>query len=159
MNPAPGVKFPQQTAREAPAIIAGDDFAKLLNEVKEPYRTMVELVAATGLRIGELPAVRWRALDLEVGTLTGSGVRVRGQVPATEDAQVAADDSGGTACDHIALKGHRDRSTRKSDDDLVLPNKSGEPLRESKLERVARRHRLAELRSAHFGRSAVLTGM
>ena len=39
---------------------------KLLNEVDEPYRTMVELIAATGLRIGELLAVRWRALDLEV---------------------------------------------------------------------------------------------
>ena len=34
-------------------------------------------------------------------------------------------------------KAHRDRSTRKSADDLVFPNKSGEPLRESKLlERV-----------------------
>ena len=32
-----------------------------------------------------------------------------------------------------SLKAHRDRSTRKRDDDLVFPNKSGEPLRESKL--------------------------
>ena len=66
MNPARGVKFPQRAEREAPAIIAGDEFAKLLSEVDEPYRTMVELIAATGLRIGELLAVRWRALDLEV---------------------------------------------------------------------------------------------
>ncbi|HEX3643961.1 MAG TPA: tyrosine-type recombinase/integrase, partial [Vicinamibacterales bacterium] len=36
-----------------------------------------------------------------------------------------------------SLKEHRDRSARKSGDDLVFPNKSGEPLRESKLlERV-----------------------
>jgi integrase len=36
-----------------------------------------------------------------------------------------------------SLKAHRERSTRKSGDDLVFPNKSGEPLRESKLlERV-----------------------
>ena len=32
-----------------------------------------------------------------------------------------------------SLKAHRDRSTRKGDDELVFPNKSGEPLRESKL--------------------------
>src|SRR5439155_4840800 len=32
-----------------------------------------------------------------------------------------------------SLKAHRDRSTRKSADDLVFPNKSGEPMRESKL--------------------------
>src|SRR5438034_1152554 len=69
MNPARGVRFPQQAEREAPTIIAGDDFAKLSNEVDEPYKTMVELIAAAGLRIGELLAVRWRALDLEVGTL------------------------------------------------------------------------------------------
>jgi integrase len=59
VNPARGVKFPQQEAREAPAIIAGGDFARLLNELSEPHRTMVELIAATGLRIGELLAVRW----------------------------------------------------------------------------------------------------
>jgi len=42
---------------------------KLLNEVGEPYKTMVELIAAAGLRIDELLGLRWRALDLEVGTL------------------------------------------------------------------------------------------
>ena len=36
-----------------------------------------------------------------------------------------------------SLKAHRDRSTRKGDDDLVFPNKSGAPMRESRLlERV-----------------------
>ncbi len=53
-NPARGVKFPPQAAREAPAITAGDEFGKLLSELGEPYKTMVELIAATGLRIGEL---------------------------------------------------------------------------------------------------------
>jgi integrase len=43
--------------------------------VDEPYKTMLELIAATGLRIGELLAVRWRALDLEIGTLA---LRARG---------------------------------------------------------------------------------
>jgi hypothetical protein len=58
VNPARGVKFPPQKLREAPAMIAGDDFAKLLNEVDEPYRMMIGLIAATGLRIGELLALR-----------------------------------------------------------------------------------------------------
>jgi len=30
---------------------------------------MVQLIAATGLRIGELLALRWSALDLDIGTL------------------------------------------------------------------------------------------
>ncbi|MBZ5557508.1 MAG: site-specific integrase, partial [Acidobacteriia bacterium] len=136
MNPARGVKFPQQAAREAPAIIADDDFAKLLNEVDEPYRTMVELIAATGLRIGELLAVRWRALDLEVGTLAVRESVYEGkfQRPKTHKSRRTIP-LGPHAI--TSLKEHRDRSTRKSDDDLVFPNKSGEPLRESKLlERV-----------------------
>jgi integrase len=69
VNPARGVKFPQQALREAPALISGNDFARLLDEVDEPYRMMIGLIAATGLRIGELLALRWRALDLEIGTL------------------------------------------------------------------------------------------
>lgn len=52
------------------ASIAGDDFTKLLQEVDEPYRMMIGLIAATGLRIGELLALRWRNLDLTIGTLS-----------------------------------------------------------------------------------------
>ena len=97
VNPARGVKFPQQAVREGPAIIAGDAFARLLNEVDEPYRTMVELIAATGLRVGELLAVRWRALDLEVGTLAvrESVYERKLQRPKTQKSQ--ADDSAWAA--------------------------------------------------------------
>jgi integrase len=48
------VKFPQNALKKKPAMIAGHDFAKLLRQMSEPHRTMVSLVAATGLRIGEL---------------------------------------------------------------------------------------------------------
>jgi integrase len=130
------MKFPQQAERQAPAIIAGDDFSKLLSEVDEPYKTMVELIAATGLRIGELLAVRWRALDLEVGTLAVRESVYEGKVqrPKTQKSKRTIP-LGPHAI--ASLKAHRDRATRKSGDDLVFPNKSGEPLRESKLlERV-----------------------
>ena len=119
-----------------PAIIAGDDFRKLLNEVDEPYKAMVELIAATGLRIGELLAVRWRALDLEIGTLAVRESVYEGkfQRPKTHKSRRTIP-LGPHAI--RSLKAHRDRSTRKSNDDLVFPNRSGEPLRESKLlERV-----------------------
>jgi integrase len=131
-NPARGVKFPQQGAREAPAIIAGEEFAKLLSEVVEPYRTMVELIAATGLRIGELLAVRWRALDLEVGTLAVRESVYEGKVqrPKTQKSKRTIP-LGPHAV--ASLKAHHERSTRKCDNDLVFPNRSGEPLRESKL--------------------------
>lgn len=70
MNPARGVKFPAKELKQAPVLITGGDFMKLLKHLDEPYRTMVRLIAVTGLRIGELLAVRWRSLDLEIGTLS-----------------------------------------------------------------------------------------
>jgi hypothetical protein len=52
------VEYGYLAVNPARGVIAGDDFTKLLNEVDEPYRTMVELIAATGLGIGELLPVR-----------------------------------------------------------------------------------------------------
>jgi integrase len=63
-DPARGVKFPQKGLKEKPTIIAGETFTKLLDQISEPHRTMVRLIAATGLRIGELLALRWSVLDL-----------------------------------------------------------------------------------------------
>ena len=37
--------------------------------LSEPCRTMLALVVLTGVRIGELPALRWRVVDFEAGTL------------------------------------------------------------------------------------------
>jgi integrase len=131
-NPARGVKFPQQAAREAPAIIAGDELARLLNELGEPYKTMVGLIAATGLRVGELLGLRWGALDLEVGTLAvrESVYEGKRQRPKTQKSRRTIP-LGPHAI--ASLNAHRDRSTRKGNDDLVFPNKSGAPLRESRL--------------------------
>ena len=136
VNPARGAKFPQRALREAPAIIAGDDFAKLLNEVEEPYRMMIGLIAVTGLRIGELLALRWRALDLELGTLSVRESVFEGtiQQPKTQKARRTIP-LGPHAI--TLLKEHRDRAARKNADDFVFPNRLGAPLRESKLlERV-----------------------
>jgi len=69
VNPARGVKFPEKKLKEAPALITGEDFMKLVKHLDEPYGAMVRLIATTGLRIGELLALRWRSLDLEIGTL------------------------------------------------------------------------------------------
>ena len=132
VNPARGVKFPQKGLKEKPAIIAGDSFAKLLKQVDEPYRTMISLIAATGLRIGELLGLRWRALDLDIGTL---GVResvFEGHVqpPKTQKA-VRTIPLGPRAV--AALVAHRAHVSRRAPEDLVFGNRKGDPLRESKL--------------------------
>ena len=49
---------------------------------------MVSLIAATGLRIGELLGLRWRALDLDIGTLAVRESVFEGhvQAPTTQKA-------------------------------------------------------------------------
>ena len=131
-NPARGVKFPQKGLKERPVIIAGDSLAKLLKQVNEPHRTMVSLIAATGLRIGELLALRWSALDLEGGSLTVRESVFDGkfQPPKTRRA-LRTIPLGRYAV--AALKAHRERASRLAETDLVFGNRNGRPMRESKL--------------------------
>jgi integrase len=131
-NPARGVKFPQKALKQKPAIIAGDDFVKLLTHLGEPYRTMVSLIAATGLRIGELLALRWGALDLEVGTLSVRESVFEGkfQAPKTQRAMRTIP-LGPHAVK--TLTGHRTRVHQREPNDLVFSKRKGEPFRESKL--------------------------
>lgn len=132
VNPARGVKFPPQKLQEAPAMIAGDDFTKLLKEVDEPYRMMIGLIAATGLRIGELLALRWRSVDLELGTLRVRESVYEGtfQQPKTQRALRTIPLGPHTV---KAPQEHRARLAKADADDLVFPNRLGEPMRESKL--------------------------
>jgi integrase len=136
VNPARGVKFPLAPPRTAPRILGGGDFAALLQQVDEPYRTMIGLVALTGLRIGELLGLRWRALDLTIGTLTVRESVFEGTVQQPKTQRARRTIPLGPHAVQV-LTDHRGRSTRTTPDDFVFPNRRGEPLRESKLlERV-----------------------
>jgi len=132
VNPARGVKFPQKELKDAPAIIAGADFMKLSAHVEEPYRTMLSLIAATGLRIGELLALRWRVLDLQHGKLTVRESLFEGkfQPPKTKKARRTIP-LGPRAI--AALTAHRQRWTRTGPEDLVFVNRKGKPMRDSKI--------------------------
>jgi integrase len=131
-NPARGVKFPPKSVKQKPALIAGAQFVELLRQLGEPYRTMVSLIAATGLRIGELLALRWAALDLEVGTLAVRESVFEGkfQVPKTQRAMRTVPLGRRTI---RALLEHRERISRRAPEDLVFGNHHGKPLHQSKL--------------------------
>ena len=64
VNPARSVKFPLAPPRTAPRLLGREDVGALLRQVEEPHRTMTGVVALTGLRIGEMLALRWRGLEL-----------------------------------------------------------------------------------------------
>ena len=132
MNPARGVKFPEKELKEAPALFTAEDFVKLLEQLDEPYRTMARLIALTGLRIGELLAVRWRCLDLEIGTLSVRESVYEGKFQSPKTRKSRRTMPLGPQI-IVWLREHRLRAKRTESDDLVFGNRKGQPLRESKL--------------------------
>jgi len=88
--------------------------------------------ALTGLRIGEMLGLRWRALDLTNGTLRVLESAFEGQRQRPKAQRALRTIPLGPHAVQV-LTDHRQRSTRTGPDDLVFPNRTGEPLRESKL--------------------------
>ena len=113
-------------------MIAGESLQKLLTHLDEPHSTMVRLIAATGLRIGELLAVRWGAVDLEVGSLSVRESVFEGkfQLPKTQRAQRTIPLGPQVVA---AITAHREQCIRRGANDLVFGNRKGGALRESKL--------------------------
>jgi len=68
-NPVRKTRFPRRGPIKQKAEIAPDKIQELLNALPEPSHSLAWLLVLTGLRIGELLALRWRNIDLERGTL------------------------------------------------------------------------------------------
>jgi integrase len=57
------LELPPEPVKILAMLLSDEQLARLLDELPEPYRTMVWLVCIGGVRIGELLALRWRAAD------------------------------------------------------------------------------------------------
>jgi integrase len=71
-NPVHKTRFPRRGPISEKTSIAPEKLLELLQALPEPSQSLAWLLALTGLRIGELLALRWRDVDLEIGC-----VRVR----------------------------------------------------------------------------------
>jgi hypothetical protein len=64
-NPASSVELPEKHAARTSQVLMPEQIPQLLAQLREPVRTMVLLAVLTGLRVGEILALRWEDVDLE----------------------------------------------------------------------------------------------
>ncbi|MGH9402233.1 MAG: tyrosine-type recombinase/integrase, partial [Terriglobia bacterium] len=109
-----------------PRVLTPTEFKVLLEQLKEPYRTMVITVGCLGLRVSELVALQWSDLDFE--SLPVQVVRgfVRGEVnpTKTEASEVTLPLDADLA---DVLLAHKAKCTYTPDSDLVFAGASGKP--------------------------------
>ena len=68
-NPAAKTKLPRREGKAERRTLTPEEIRLLVSNLQEPARSLVLLLTATGLRIGELLALRWRNVDLKAGML------------------------------------------------------------------------------------------
>jgi integrase len=101
------------------------DLATLLATAGEDFRTVILFAAASGVRAGELWALRWRHVDMaaEDVTVETRVDRFKGEDTTKTEAGVRKVPIGSGVM--TALKAWRLRSRFSKPDDLVFPNRRG----------------------------------
>jgi len=68
-NPVRKTRLPRRGLQPEKVILTPEQLNSLLGKLPEPSRSLVWLLVLTGLRIGELLAMRWQDVDLKAGLL------------------------------------------------------------------------------------------
>jgi integrase len=127
INVARGVKVIGRRDEGAKKIIppTKEAMRALLSVADQDFRVKLAFASATGVRAGELHALRWRHLDFAKGE-----VKIETRVDAYGEEDVTKTAAGMRAIPLsqplvMMLKEWKLRTKRKKDDDLVFPNKRG----------------------------------
>jgi integrase len=126
-NPAHGIKTGEREARKEKTFLTPDQIRALLPALAEPCRTIVLVAALTGMRIGEILALRWKRLDLLRGSIEVAETFSDGHfgTPKTRSSRRVIPMSGAV---REAFESHGAASLRTAPDDLVFSTSKGTPL-------------------------------
>jgi integrase len=126
-NPAHGIKTGEREARKAKTFLTPDQIRALLPALAEPCHTIVLVAFLTGMRIGEILALRWKRLDLMRGSIEVAETFSDGRfgTPKTRSSRRVIPMSGAV---REAFGSHGAASLRTAPDDLVFSTSKGTPL-------------------------------
>jgi integrase len=124
-NPSAGIRLPQRHCVQPKVTFQPEDLQIVLAHLEEPHRTLVLLIAVTGMRVSELLGLQWSDVDLERRLLHIRRTFYRGNfgLPKTHCSERVIPISDGLS---YALQQHR-QHVRISAMNLVFPNADGKP--------------------------------
>ena len=131
-NPARGVKMPEQTLKRPHRFLTMDEVRRLITASDEPVRTIVLLATMTGLRIGEILALRWGRINLASGTLRVEETCYHGRF-GTPKTKASRRELPIAYVVVQTLLRHRSRSSDVSGEALVFCTSNGTPLASNNL--------------------------
>jgi len=126
-NPAHGIQIGDREARKERRFLAPAQIQELLTKLSEPCRTIVVTAVLTGMRIGEILALRWNRLDFIRGNIEVSETFSNGRfgTPKTRSSRRVIPMSSAL---RGAFERHRAGCMRTMPQDLVFCTTKGTPL-------------------------------
>jgi integrase len=126
-NPAHGIKIGERQPKREKRFLTPDQIRVLLPALAEPCRTVVLVAVLTGMRIGEILALRWKRLDLDCGTVEVAETFSDGcfGTPKTRSSRRVIPMS---CAMRESFRSHRAATLRTAPNDLVFSTPKGTPL-------------------------------
>jgi integrase len=131
-NVVRGVKMPERSLKRPHQFLSLDEVKRLISACKEPTRTIVLLATMTGLRIGEILALRWKRVNFMGETLVVAETCFMGRfgTPKTRASRREVPLSRAVV---EALKAQYSRSANRLPEGLVFASRNGGPLMSNNL--------------------------
>lgn len=136
VNPAKGVKLPPREDRRGRHFLTRSQVVELLQALAEPIRTLVLTAVLTGMRIGELLALRWRNVDLNHSLIRVCDAVYEGRFSTPKSRSGIRDIPIGPMLQRALLR-HRCSMGMPAPEVLVFGSRKNTPLRAGNL---LRRH-------------------
>jgi integrase len=129
-----GFQMPERTLKRPHRFLTAEEVRRLVAASKEPTRTIILLATMTGLRIGEILALRWGRIDLLRGTLLVAETCYKGHF-GTPKTRASKREVPLAPVVVRELKEHYSRSVDHSPSALVFATNQGTPLAAANLRR------------------------